>query len=227
MPTTIDTSKQLKDCVLKRMAAVSEKVWIPADFLDLASREAVDKVLQRLATAGSIRRIERGLYDIPRQNPLTGRPSAPDYRAVIEAVARRDQARFLIDGMTAANELGLTTAIPAKIEVLVDARLRPIKLGNQEIHFRQAAASRLFWAERPAMRLVQALYWLQDILENPSERGALLGRISCLLSEPPHGPSIRADLKDAFSALPIWMQTLVRPLLAEPTKRGAESGELL
>jgi len=30
--------------------------------------------------------------------------------------------------MTAANDLGLTTAVPARIEVLIDARLRPIRL---------------------------------------------------------------------------------------------------
>ena len=41
--------------------------------------------------------------------------------------------------MTTANELGLTTAVPARIEVLVDARLKPIALGHQEIHFRYVA----------------------------------------------------------------------------------------
>ena len=34
--------------------------------------------------------------------------------------------------MTAANDLGLTTAVPARIEVLVDARLKPIKLGTRK-----------------------------------------------------------------------------------------------
>ena len=66
--------------------------------------------------------------------------------------------------MTAANDLGLTTAVPARIEVLADARLKPIKLGNQEIHFKFAAPSRLYWADRPAMRVVQALHWMQDML---------------------------------------------------------------
>ena len=59
--------------------------------------------------------------------------------------------------MTAANDLGLTTAGPIRIRVLVDVRLKPIKLGNQEIHFKVAAPSRLYWAARPAMRVVQAM----------------------------------------------------------------------
>jgi hypothetical protein len=74
-------------------------------------------------------------------NSLTKKPSAPQTRAIIDAVARRDQARFVVDGMTAANDLGLTTAIPAQVTVLTDARLRPLQLGAQQIRLRQAAIS--------------------------------------------------------------------------------------
>jgi Family of unknown function (DUF6088) len=109
----------------------------------------VDKVLQRLVASHELRRIDRGLYDRPTKNELTGKATVPDYRAVIQAVARRDKVRLLLDGMTAANDLGLTTAVPARIEVLVDARLKPIRIGNQVIRFKTAAPSRLFWAGHP------------------------------------------------------------------------------
>lgn len=102
----------------------------PADFVDVGGRAAVDKTLQRLVATGDLRRIDRGLYDRPRLNTITGRTVVPDYRAVIQAVSRPDNARVLIDGMTAANDLGLTTAVPAHIEVSVDARLKPIRLGK-------------------------------------------------------------------------------------------------
>ena len=92
----------------------------------------MDKTLQRLAAAGQLRRIDGGLYDRPRKNDLTGRETAPDYRAVIRAVTRREQARAIIDGMTAANEFGLTTVVPARIQVLVDARLKPIRLVTRQ-----------------------------------------------------------------------------------------------
>src|SRR5512146_2359140 len=112
---------ELRSQVLARVRSQPDTVWTPNDFADLASRAAVDKTLQRLATSGELRRIDRGLYDRPRRNRLTGRATVPDYRAVIQAVARRDQARVLIDGMTAANDLGLTTAVPAHVRVLADA----------------------------------------------------------------------------------------------------------
>jgi hypothetical protein len=203
----------LRSRLLARIAEQPGEVWTPSDFADLAGRGAVDKSLQRLAAAGELRRIDRGLYDRPSVNSLTGRPTVPDYRAVIRAVARRDKARFVVDGMTAANDLGLTTAVPARIEVLVDARLKPIKLGNQEIHFKAAAASRLYWAGRPAMRVVQALHWLQDVLNENDERARVTEILRRLLADPDHGQGIRDDLREGLSALPIWMQEFLRPLI--------------
>jgi hypothetical protein len=208
----------LRTKILKRVDSKQDWVWTPTDFVDLAGRTAVDKALQRLAAAKELRRIDRGLYDRPRKNALTGRATVPDYRAVIQAVSRRDNARILLDGMTAANDLGLTTAVPARIEVLVDARLRPIRLGNQVIQFKTAAASRLFWAGRPGMRVVQALYWLQDMLSKPEERPSIVVRIQKILADPNHGRAIVQDLRKGLSALPIWMQDLVRELLGKEVK---------
>ena len=212
----------LRSKLLARVASQPDEVWTPADFADLGGRAAVDKTLQRLAAAGELRRIDRGLYDRPRKNSLTGRPTVPDYRAVIRAVTRRDQARVVVDGMTAANDLGLTTAVPARIEVLVDARLKPIKLGNQEIHFKFAAPSRLYWADRPAMRVVQALYWMQDMLSHDDERDRVGDVLRRLFADPKHGKAIRDDLRAGLSALPIWMQEFLRDLVTPVDTNEAE-----
>lgn len=37
-------------------------VFVPTDFLDFGSREAVDVVLHRLVRKGTIRRLARGIY---------------------------------------------------------------------------------------------------------------------------------------------------------------------
>lgn len=206
-------SPGLRSRILIRISSGPDEVWTPGDFADLASRAAVDKTLQRLVKAGDLRRIDRGLYDQPRKAGLTGDGTVPDYRAVIRAVTRRDQARVVLDGMTAANELGLTTAVPARIEVLVDARLKPIKLGSQVIHFKFAAPSRLYWAGRPGMRVVQALHWMRDMLSQDSERQRVQSVLLRLFSDPRHGRTIRDDLQSGFSALPIWMQEFLRGLL--------------
>ena len=167
-----------------------------------------------MVKSGELRRIERGLYDKPKMNKLTQNLSVPDYRAVIEAVARRDKARFVVDGMTAANTLGLTNAVPAKIEVLVDARLKPIELGNQKIVFKHAAPSRLYWAGRPGMYLVQALYWIHDAMRSEVERSKLDRTIRKLFADEKNGSQLIEDLRTGLAAMPIWMQEILRNPLA-------------
>lgn len=202
----------LRDRVLERMRSRTPfAVWTPIDFLDIGPRAAVDKALQRLVHSNDIRRIDRGLYDLPAVNRLTGKPTHPDYTAVIDAVARRDQVRVLVDGLTAANQLGLSDAVPAHVTVHTDARIRPIKLSNLTITFKLTAPSRLYWAGRPAMRVVQALHWLRDLLQNDQQR--ILARLNTILTDPVHGDAIRQDLASGVHTLPIWMQKLVRELL--------------
>ncbi len=187
-----------------------EKVWVPTDFAQLGNRDTIDKTLQRMVQAGDLRRIDRGLYDSPRLNSLTKRPTTPDYRAVVEAIARRDQLRLLVDGMTAANDLGLTDAVPARVTLHTDARRRSVQFDKLTIEFKQTAPSRLYWAGRPAMRVVQALHWLKDTLTSDHDR--ILVRLSKVLADPVHGAAVRQDLLDGFSVLPAWMQGLVREL---------------
>ena len=185
-------------------------VWVPTDFAPYGNRDAVDKTLQRMVRGGELRRIDRGLYDRPAINRLTKRPTSPDYRAVVDAIARRDQLRLLVDGMTAANDLGLTDAVPARVTIHTDARRRAVKLDNLVIEFKQTAPSRLYWAGRPAMRVVQALHWLKDTLATDRQR--ILSKLSKLLAEPVHGDAMRKDLLEGFSTLPTWMQSLIREL---------------
>jgi hypothetical protein len=204
-------------------AQSSTGVWTPIDFLNLGSREAVDQALHRLTASKALRRIARGLYDRPGINRLTGKPTYPDYHHVVDALARRDQVRMVVDGITAANDLGLTDAVPARAVVLTDARLKPIKLGNLTIKFQHAAPSRLHWAGRPAMRVVQALYWLRDLL--PRDMDRIRARLISVLQDPTHGSAIRDDLRQGLPALPEWMQTIVRDLLRRTDGAGQPQGK--
>jgi hypothetical protein len=219
------SGSELKTHVLRQILnSPTNEVWTASDFTALGTRSAVDKTLQRLVASAELRRIDRGLYDRPTKNELTGKLTVPDYRAVIRGVARRNKVRVLVDGMTAANDLGLTTAVPARIEVLVDSRLEPIRIGNQVIHFRTAAPSRLFWAGRPAMRVVQALYWMQDLLLRKEERGGTMQKLGKILAEKDQGSAIREDLQKGFSGLPIWMQPLIHELLDKVRLGDADVG---
>lgn len=201
-------------------AAAHGQVWTPTDFSHLGSRSAVDKALQRLVAVGELRRIDRGLYDRSKVNSLTRKAATPDYRAIVDAIARRDQLRLLVDGMTAANDLGLTDAVPAHVTIHTDARRRTIQLDNLTITFKLAAPSRLYWAGRPAMRVVQALHWLKDTL--PADKPRIIKRLTQVLAGP-QGDAIRQDLIAGFNTLPAWMQAIIRELPECDPQAGASS----
>ncbi|SFG87361.1 Transcriptional regulator, AbiEi antitoxin, Type IV TA system [Duganella sp. CF458] len=202
---------ELKSAIFALISKASPgHVWVPNDFAHLGGRDAIDKTLQRMVQAGDLRRIDRGLYDRPKVNRLTKRLASPDYRAVAEAIARQNQARLLVDGMTAANDLGLTDAVPARVTIHTDSRRRSIQLEKLVIEFKLTAPSRLYWAGRPAMRVVQALHWLKDML--PTERQKILAKLGKILKDPAHGDAIRHDLHEGFSVLPGWMQNLLREI---------------
>jgi hypothetical protein len=199
------------------------RVWTPEDFADLGPRTAVDQALHRLVASRNLRRIARGFYDTPQDNRLTGKPTYPNPRDVIDALARKGKVRVVVDGLTAANDLGLTDAVPARIGVLTDGRLRPITLGNLTLDFQAAAPSRLYWAGRPAMRFVQALHWLRDML--PSDDGSLRKRLVSILKDPDHGQAIQDDLRSGLSALPEWMRMIVRDLLRQANAEAPPAAE--
>ena len=69
------------------------RVFTPADFLDLGSRNAIDLALSRQARAGTIRKVARGLYDFPRVDPRLG-PLAPRIDDIATALKGRDQSRL-------------------------------------------------------------------------------------------------------------------------------------
>ena len=120
---------------------------------------------------------------------------------------------MLVDGMTAANDLGLTDAVPAKIVVHTDARRRALRLGNVTISFRPTAASKLFWAGRPGMRVVQALHWMRDLLSRDGEANLVRRKLRKVLDDPRAGPPLKADLADGLTTVPNWMQIFLKPLL--------------
>ena len=128
----------------------------PKLFDDLGNRASVDQALSRLSKAGKIRRISRGVYDVPKNHPTLG-PLSPDPDAVARAIADQSGYRLQPTPARAANALGLSSQVPAQIVYLIDGSSRKIKLGNQTIHFRHAGPRVLLGAGTPEGVALQAI----------------------------------------------------------------------
>jgi predicted transcriptional regulator of viral defense system len=118
--------------------AGDDAVFSVSDFLDLDTRNAVDAALSWLTRKGTLRRLARGLYYRPRTNPYLGE-IIPPKEAVVAALARRDHMRVRPIDASAANLLGLSEQVPAKVDYLTDGRTRTIKVGPHLITFRHVS----------------------------------------------------------------------------------------
>lgn len=134
-------------------------VFTPKDFLDLGGRAVVDQTLSRMSRRGTIRRLGRGLYDYPRISPRLG-PLSPDLDDVAKAVAKQTDSRLQISGARAANALGLTTQVPAKMVYLTDGPSRRVKVGSQVVQLRHTTPRNLAGAGKPSGMVLQALRYL-------------------------------------------------------------------
>ena len=104
---------------------------------DVGTRAATDQALGRLVRDGIVRRLARGLYDLPQVHPVLGLLS-PNPDAVAAAAAEQVGHRLQISPARAANALGLSSQVPAKMVYLTDGSSRKIKVGQQVIYLKHA-----------------------------------------------------------------------------------------
>ncbi|MEI6033286.1 MAG: DUF6088 family protein [Verrucomicrobiae bacterium] len=168
-------------------------VFAPNEFLDLGSRRAVDLALHRLTAAGTIRRLTRGLYFFPKSHRLLGEV-LPSVEAVSKALANRDQVKLQPFGAYAANLLGLSEQVPAKVVFLTNGPAKKVSLGKMVIELRPTTPRHMATAGRASGLVISALRYLGKS-HMTSERLAHLRKVLSpgdqkrLLSDLPHAPA--------------------------------------
>lgn len=180
-------------------------VFVPADFLDIGSREAVDIALHRLARKGTIRRLARGVYDFPKKHPVLG-PLQPSAEAIARALAGRDRTRLQPAGAYAANALGLSEQVPAKAVFLTDGPSRTVRIGPMTIQLRRTTAKNMAAAGRLSGLLIQALRELGQEHVTPERRAHLKRTLPA---------EKRRELIKDIRLAPAWMHPIFRELAEE------------
>lgn len=152
----------IADKILNR-ARGHGKGWVftPRHLDDIGSRAAIDQALHRLTQQGCIRRIARGVYDLPAIHPIFG-PLTPNPDTVAKAVAEASGHKLQVTPARAANLLGVSTQVPAKPLYLTDGRSRKVKVGNQILYLKHASDRMMLGTGRPAGIAYQAIRSLKD-----------------------------------------------------------------
>jgi len=137
-----------------------DEAFTVKDLVAVASRGAIDVALSRLVKEGTIRRIGRGLYDCPRRSEMLGEIVAPDIDQAAQAIARRHRWTIMPDGAVAANTLGLSQQVPAKIIYLSDGPTRQVSVGRRKISFRHASLKDMKMPHYASRLIAQAIRFL-------------------------------------------------------------------
>lgn len=203
MSTTRQTPPSIEKQLQRRIFGSGRgAVFTPTHFLDLGERNAVDKALSRLAGAGTIRRLVRGLYDYPKQHPVLG-TLTPSADAIAGALAGRDRTRLQPAGAQAVNLLGLSEQVPAKAVFLTDGPSRIVKVGPLTIQLRRTTPRNMAAAGRLSGLLIQAFRELGQEHVTPT-------RIAHLKRTLPADK--RRELMKDVKLAPAWMHPILREL---------------
>ena len=197
--------QSIADKIIKRIRGKGRgQAYTNKQFLDLGSRAAVDKALSRLTKQGLIRRLKPGIYDYPRVNPKLGGALSPSRDRVAQAIARKNGIRIQPSGAQAANALGLTNQVPAKIVFLTDGKPRTIKIGRQTLVFRHAAPKTMQHSGKPGKIVIQALRYLGREGVNNSVINKLRNSLSS---------GDKSDLEKNVKYAPDWLRPIIKEIV--------------
>jgi hypothetical protein len=183
-------------------------VFTARHFLHFGSRAAVDQALSRLARQGAIRRVRRGVYDLPKTHPLLGVLS-PDPMAVIKAVLDSSGVPWQVTSAYAANAIGISDQVPARVAVLTAGKPRKLQVGKTTIYVRRVAPRYLLAPGTTAGLVFQGLRWV-------GRDGVTDAMVNNLRERLDAGD--KKQLIDLLSKMPVWMQPLVRRVCATESK---------
>lgn len=201
---TMRSKTQTTDSKVRSMIYGNGRGWVftPNSFRGLGSRDAIDSAISRLWKEGTVRKLARGLYDYPVQDPVLG-TVAPSADQIARAMVVRDVIRLQPSGSYAANILGLSEQVPSRVVFLTDGPARKVTLGKREIILQHTTPRNMATAGRKSGTIIQALRYLGKDQVDDRVMSILRRQIS-----DEERPKIHKDLRHA----PEWIADLLRPI---------------
>jgi hypothetical protein len=192
----------LTQTIVAEAKALPEGALISAnELLHLGNRAAVDQALSRLAKRKELMRAGRGVYVRPVHTRFGIRAPAPE--KVVARLAETQAETVAPHGAAAANALGLTTQVPAKVMYYTSGPSRRFKLGAQYIELKHAPHWMLLPGKGETGEAVRALAWIGH-----SHSGEALMKLRHKLPE-----STVKELIALRPALPAWLSRSISQTL--------------
>jgi hypothetical protein len=148
----------------------------------------------------AIRRLARGLYDLPIIHPMLGE-IIPTTEQVIEAIKISEAISVQPTGAYAANLLGLSTQIPMKIELLTNGPKKVIKFSKQVILLKPTTPKNMVGAGTKSGLILHALKYIGE--KNITDE--MIHKIKVQLNE-----KDMKLIKKNMQFAPVWIAKIMR-----------------
>ena len=123
----------------------NEPIFLNDLSVDGMSENAVRQSVKRLVANGFLERYDNGIYYIPKRDGLLGMSYLDPYVVVMcKYVQSKSEIYGYVTGISFANQLGLTTQMPAVIEVVTNREAtngRLVTVGKQQVRIKKSTIS--------------------------------------------------------------------------------------
>ena len=119
----------------------NEPIFVNELNITYMSENAVRQAIKRLAARGFLQRFDTGIYYIPKPSNLLGTSYLDPLTVIMRKYIKNNSETYgYITGASFANQLGLTTQIPAVIEIVTNKEAtkgRTITIGGQTVRIKR------------------------------------------------------------------------------------------
>ena len=121
----------------------NEPIFLNDLVIEGLSDNAVRQSVKRLVASGFLERYDNGIYYIPKRGGLLGKSYLdPSMVIMRKYVQNKSEIYGYVTGISFANQLGLTTQMPAVIEIVTNREAsngRMITVGSQRVRIKKPA----------------------------------------------------------------------------------------
>ena len=121
----------------------NEPIFLNDLVIEGLSDNAVRQSVKRLVASGFLERYDNGIYYIPKRDGLLGKSYLDPSMVIMRRyVQNKSEIYGYLTGISFANQLGLTTQMPAVIEIVTNREAsngRMITVGSQRVRIKKPA----------------------------------------------------------------------------------------
>lgn len=128
---------------LEKTYGYNEPIFLTDLVMNTANANAMRQSVKRMVKSGTLQRFDTGIYFLPKASRLLNKSYLDPVKVIIRKYIRNDSEVFgYFTGATFANQLGLTTQMPALLEITTNkesTKGRTVTIGNQKVRLKSSS----------------------------------------------------------------------------------------